>query len=154
MEAYDEKNKLLNQAQFQELLELQNDDEPDFVEEIVEMFITDAKDMLNELRNLFDKEKAAKNEDGKPDFNAVRSVLHKLKGSSSTFGADGVQKKCEELREICITEDLDKCCVGEGSLEELQENVDALSEFLAKYTAKMKEIHELKTKDEEQKEEK
>jgi hypothetical protein len=27
-----------------------------------------------------------------------------LKGSSSTFGADGVQLKCEELREHCINE--------------------------------------------------
>ena len=45
-EAYDEKNKLLNQSQFQELLELQSDEEPDFVEEIVEMYITDAKEML------------------------------------------------------------------------------------------------------------
>ena len=32
-EAYDEKNKLLNQAQFQELLDLQTDEEPDFVHE-------------------------------------------------------------------------------------------------------------------------
>ena len=41
--------------------------------------------------------------------------------------------------------DLDKCREGEGSLAELQQNVDNLSEFLAKYTAKTKEIHELKT---------
>lgn len=114
------------------------------MEEIVDMYITDAKDMLKELHGIFEDEKAASNEDGKPDYNLARAVLHKLKGSSSTFGADGVQKKCEELREHCISEDLDKCREGEGSMAELQQNVDDLSEFLAKYTAKIKEIHELK----------
>ena len=142
-EAYDEKTKLLNRSQFQELLELQNEEEPEFVAEIVEMYLADAKEMLNELSKLFSEEKVKEAEDGKPDYNTVRAVLHKLKGSSSTFGADGVQQKCEELREHCINEDLDKCRTGEGSLEELQSNVDMLSEFLAKYTAKIKEIYEL-----------
>jgi len=141
-EAYDEKTKLLNRSQFQELLELQNEEEPEFVAEIVEMYLADAKEMLNELSKLFSEEKVKEAEDGKPDYNTVRAVLHKLKGSSSTFGADGVQQKCEELREHCINEDLDKCRTGEGSLEELQSNVDMLSEFLAKYTA-IKEIYEL-----------
>lgn len=142
-EAYDEKTKLLNRSQFQELLELQNEEEPEFVAEIVEMYLADAKVMLTELSKLFSEEKVKEAEDGKPDYNTVRAVLHKLKGSSSTFGADGVQQKCEELREHCINEDLDKCRKGEGSLEELQSNVDILSEFLAKYTAKIKEIYEL-----------
>ena len=142
-EAYDEKTKLLNKSQFQELLELQNEEEPEFVAEIVEMYLADAKEMLNELSKLFSEEKVKEAEDGKPNYNTVRAVLHKLKGSSSTFGADGVQQKCEELREHCINEDLDKCRTGEGSLEELQSNVDILSEFLAKYTAKIKEIYEL-----------
>mmetsp|Transcript_18169 Transcript_18169/g.29031 ORF Transcript_18169/g.29031 Transcript_18169/m.29031 type:complete len:193 (+) Transcript_18169:304-882(+) len=159
-EAYDEKNKLLNQSQFQELLDLQTDEEPDFVEEIVEMYITDAKDMLKELDGIFSETTPAVAPDSeepsddktpapapKPDYNLARAVLHKLKGSSSTFGADGVQQKCEELREHCINEVFDKCREGEGSLAQLQENVDNLSEFLAKYTAKTKEIHEMKTGD-------
>lgn len=74
------------------------------MEEIVDMYITDAKDMLKELSDVFSDEKLAGAEDGKPDYNLARAVLHKLKGSSSTFGADGVQQKCEELREHCINE--------------------------------------------------
>lgn len=142
-EAYDEKNKLLNKSQFQELLELQTDEEPEFVAEIVEMYLTDTKEMLGELSELFSEDKVKSAEDGKPDYTTARAVLHKLKGSSSTFGADGVQQKCEELREHCINESLEKCRAGEGSLEELQSNVDDLSGFLAKYTAKIKEIYEL-----------
>ena len=126
--------------QFQELLDLQTDEEPDFVHEIVEMYVTDAREMLNELGTLFDVDESD------VDYDKARAVLHKLKGSSSTFGADGVLAKCEELREHCVATDLKKCASGEGSLEELKENVDRLSEFLAKYVAKGKEIHEFKSK--------
>lgn len=135
-EAYDEKNKLLNQTQFQELLELQTDEEPDFMEEIVQMYVSDAEEMLSELVKIF--------EAAEPDYNKARAVLHKLKGSSSTFGADGVQQKCEELREHCIKEDVDACREGAGSLKQLREDVDRLSAFLARYTDKAKEIHAAK----------
>ena len=52
-EAYDDKNRMLKQSQFQELLELQTDEEPEFVEEIVAMFVDDAEAMLVELEELF-----------------------------------------------------------------------------------------------------
>jgi histidine-containing phosphotransfer protein len=108
-EAYDDKNRMLKQSQFQELLELQTDEEPEFVEEIVAMFVDDAEAMLVELEELF-----AEGSDEPIDYAKARGVLHKLKGSSSTFGADGVQQKCEELREHCIGEDPAKCRTGEG----------------------------------------
>jgi histidine-containing phosphotransfer protein len=138
-EAYDEKNRLLNHSQFQELLELQTDEEPEFIEEIVAMYVDDAEAMLVELEDMF-KEGATE----PIDYAKARGVLHKLKGSSSTFGADGVQQKCEELREHCIGEDPTKCRTGEGSLAELRERVDELAAFLARYTAKTKEIQEAK----------
>ena len=143
-EAYDEKNRLLNQSQFQELLELQTDEEPEFVEEIVAMYVDDAEAMLVELETLFSEDKDTEEDDVKVDYTKVRGVLHKLKGSSSTFGADGVSTKCEELRMHCIGEDLVKCRSGEGSLRELRSRVDELAEFLARYTAKTKEITEAK----------
>ena len=143
-EAYDEKNRLLNKSQFQELLELQTDEEPEFVEEIVAMYVDDAEAMLVELETLFSEDKDTEEDDVKVDYTKVRGVLHKLKGSSSTFGADGVSTKCEELRMHCIGEDLVKCRSGEGSLRELRSRVDELAEFLARYTAKTKEITEAK----------
>ena len=60
-EAYDEKNKLLNQTQFQELLELQTDEEPDFMEEIVQMCVSDAEEMFSELVKIY--------EAAEPDYN-------------------------------------------------------------------------------------
>ena len=96
------------------------------------MYVSDAEEMLSELVKIF--------EAAEPDYNKARAVLHKLKGSSSTFGADGVQQKCEELREHCIKEDIDACREGAGSLKQLREDVDRLSAFLARYTDKAKEI--------------
>lgn len=114
------------------------------MEEIVQMYVSDAVEMLSELVDIF--EAAA------PDYNKARAVLHKLKGSSSTFGADGVQQKCEELREHCIKEDIDACREGDGSLKQLREDVDRLSAFLARYTDKAKEIHAAKEKEKEEEE--
>ena len=105
------------------------------MEEIVQMCVSDAEDMLSELVDIF--QAAA------PDYNKARAVLHKLKGSSSTFGADGVQQKCEELGEHCIKEDID-ACREDGSLKQLREDVDRLSAFLARYTDQAKDIHAAK----------
>ena len=83
-QAYDTKSKLLNESQFSELLGLQSEDEPEFIDEIIEMYTADARSMLDELKTLY----SAK--DKEIDFDVIRGTLHKLKGSSSTFGADGV----------------------------------------------------------------
>ena len=117
-------------------VKVETDEEPEFMREIVEMYIADANDMLEELKENFAKPA--------PDYAQARATLHKLKGSSSTFGADGVQAKCEALREHCVKEDLERCREGEGSLAELGTNISDLSAFLARYTAKAKEIHEAK----------
>ena len=95
-QAYDTKSKLLNESQFSELLGLQSEDEPEFIDEIIEMYTADARSMLDELKTLY----SAK--DKEIDFDVIRRTLHKLKGSSSTFGADGVTEMCDQLRELCI----------------------------------------------------
>ena len=138
-EAYDEKNRMLKQSQFQELLELKTDEEPEFVEEIVTMFVDDAEAMLVELEELF-----VEGADAPIDYAKARGVLHKLKGSLSTFGADGVQQKCEELREAALPRAALGGILADAVLAELRERVDELAAFLARYTAKTKEIQEAK----------
>ena len=41
--AFDPKNNLLNRAQFNELLDLQTESEPDFMEDIVNMYCDDSQ---------------------------------------------------------------------------------------------------------------
>ena len=133
-QAYDTKSKLLNESQFSELLGLQSEDEPEFIDEIIEMYTADARSMLDELKTLY----SAK--DKEIDFDVIRGTLHKLKGSSSTFGADGVTEMCDQLRELCIEINVKDAREGPNSLVELEKRVEILAEFLTKYMEKLREL--------------
>lgn len=133
-QAYDTKSKLLNESQFSELLGLQSEDEPEFIDEIIEMYTADARSMLDELKTLY----SAK--DKEIDFDVIRGTLHKLKGSSSTFGADGVTEMCDQLRELCIEKNVKDAREGPNSLVELEKRVEILAEFLTKYMEKLREL--------------
>ena len=133
-QAYDEKSKLLNESQFSELLGLQSEDDPAFIEEIIEMYTTDARSMLEELKTQF----SAKDEE--VNYDDIRGTLHKLKGSSSTFGADGVTEMCDEIRELCIEKNVKDAREGPKSLAELGNRVENLAEFLIKYMEKLREL--------------
>jgi|TARA_B100001113_G_scaffold316616_1_gene283514 histidine-containing phosphotransfer protein len=133
-QAYDEKSKLLNESQFSELLGLQSEDDPAFIEEIIEMYTTDARSMLEELKTQF----SAKDEE--VNYDDIRGTLHKLKGSSSTFGADGVTEMCDEIRELCIEKNVKDAREGPKSLAELGNRVENLAEFLTKYMEKLREL--------------
>ena len=133
-QAYDTKSKLLNESQFSELLGLQSEDEPEFIDEIIEMYTADARSMLDELKTLY----SAK--DKEIDFDVIRGTLHKLKGSSSTFGADGVTEMCDQLRELCIEKNVKDAREGPNSLVELDKRVEILAEFLTKYMEKLREL--------------
>ncbi|CAL6342884.1 unnamed protein product [Bathycoccus prasinos] len=133
-QAYDTKSKLLNESQFSELLGLQSEDEPEFIDEIIEMYTADARSMLDELKTLY----SAKYKE--IDFDVIRRTLHKLKGSSSTFGADGVTEMCDQLRELCIEKNVKDAREGPNSLVELEKRVEILAEFLTKYMEKVREL--------------
>ena len=133
-EAFDSRSKLLSKSQFGELLGLQSDDEPGFIEELVEMYTDDARSMLNELVELF------REKDAEVNFDRVRGTLHKLKGTSSTFGADGVTELCDQMRELCIKKNVKDLRMGPQSLVELEKRVEKLAGFLGRYMAKLKEL--------------
>ena len=69
----------------------------------------------------------------KLDFAAIRKVLHKLKGSSSTFGASKVELICENLREQCIASESEPIREGSSSIEALAAEVEILKVTLKKY---------------------
>ncbi|XP_060211261.1 pseudo histidine-containing phosphotransfer protein 2-like isoform X2 [Lycium barbarum] len=73
------KRSLFNQEyldeQFNELEELQDDDNPNFVEEVVNLFFTDS---VRLIRNI---ELALAN--GPYDFGRLNDMMHQFKGSSS-----------------------------------------------------------------------
>ncbi len=65
---------------------MQDDSNPDFVAEVVELYFEDSAGKLEKL----DAKLAAP----VPDFNEVDQLVHQFKGSSASFGAQGLASLC------------------------------------------------------------
>ncbi|KAJ1433937.1 Signal transduction histidine kinase, phosphotransfer [Sesbania bispinosa] len=79
--------------QFNQLQQLQDESNPDFVVEVVTLFFEDAERLLNELAKALGQENI--------DFKRVDALVHQLKGSSSSIGAQRVQRVCIAFRNYC-----------------------------------------------------
>ncbi|XP_015083861.1 histidine-containing phosphotransfer protein 4-like [Solanum pennellii] len=99
------KRNLFNQdyldEQFNELEELQDDDNPNFVEEVVNLFFTDS---IRLIRNV---DLALANEPY--DFGRLDDLMHQFKGSSSSIGAKRVKRECSQFQEYCNERNIDGC---------------------------------------------
>jgi HPt (histidine-containing phosphotransfer) domain-containing protein len=84
-------------AALHSLEEAQIKGEPDLIVELINLFIEDAPQKLNALRNGFDE----------GDGQAVRHAAHNLKGSSASMGALRMASVCGELEEACGREALE-----------------------------------------------
>jgi histidine-containing phosphotransfer peotein len=90
---------LLNQSvaegvlddQFLQLLQLQDESNPDFVSEVVELYFEDSSSKIEQLR--------ARLADEEVDFNIIDQIVHQFKGSSASFGAQAMATICVHLRE-------------------------------------------------------
>ncbi|KAG4913965.1 hypothetical protein JHK86_054398 [Glycine max] len=79
--------------QFNQLQQLQDESNPEFVVEVVTLFFEDAERLLNELAKALGQESI--------DFKRVEAHVRQLKGSSSSIGAQRVQKVCIAFRNYC-----------------------------------------------------
>ncbi|KAG4928868.1 hypothetical protein JHK82_054542 [Glycine max] len=93
--------------QFNQLQQLQDESNPEFVVEVVTLFFEDAERLLNELAKALGQESI--------DFKRVEAHVRQLKGSSSSIGAQRVQKVCIAFRNYCEEKNV------EGCLKNLQE---------------------------------
>ncbi|CAK9174680.1 unnamed protein product, partial [Ilex paraguariensis] len=79
--------------QFIQLQQLQDESNPDFVVEVVSLFFEDSQRLLNELTKALHQQSS--------DFKRLDAHVHQLKGSSSSIGAQRVQKVCIAFRHYC-----------------------------------------------------
>ncbi|MED6159597.1 peroxiredoxin type-2 [Stylosanthes scabra] len=93
--------------QFNQLQQLQDESNPEFVVEVVTLFFEDAERLLNELSKSLEQESI--------HFRRVDAHVHQLKGSSSSIGAQRVQRVCIAFRNFCEQQNV------EGCLKSLQE---------------------------------
>jgi histidine-containing phosphotransfer protein len=87
--------------QFQQLLALQDESNPDFVTEVAELYFDDAVPKITRVGQLLSAPA--------PDFGELDAVVHQFKGSSASLGAGGMAKLCIRMRELCQQRDVAGC---------------------------------------------
>ncbi|KAG6409587.1 hypothetical protein SASPL_127627 [Salvia splendens] len=99
------RNALFNQGyldeQFLQLEELQDEANPNFVEEVVKLFYTDSTRLIRNIQLTL--------ENTPWDFEKLDNIMHQYQGSSSSIGAKKVKKECTQFQEYCKVENIDGC---------------------------------------------
>ncbi len=80
----------VDQSVLEGLRELQEEGEPDILEELVEMFLKDASSQLETLKEATEK----------GDAQIIEHIAHTLKGSCANMGAVRMEALCSELEDI------------------------------------------------------
>ncbi|XP_068478229.1 histidine-containing phosphotransfer protein 4-like isoform X2 [Phaseolus vulgaris] len=109
--------------QFIQLEELQDDANPNFVEEIVTLHYRDSSRLISSI------EQALK-ERNPLDFNKLDTLMHQFKGSSSSIGAKKVKAECNLFREYCRVGNAEGCM---RSFQQLKKEYAALRKKLEAY---------------------
>ncbi|KAK7303183.1 hypothetical protein RJT34_14085 [Clitoria ternatea] len=98
-------------GQFLQLLQLQDENNPDFVVEVVSLFFEDSERLLKDLTFALDQQQGV-------DFKKVDAHVHQLKGSSSSIGAQRVKNACINFRNFCEEQNIDACL---GCLQQVKQ---------------------------------
>jgi len=72
---------------------LQDEANPDFVSEMVELYFEDSTGKIEKLDSLLRQADV--------DFTQVDQLVHQFKGSSASFGAHSMAASCIQLRDAC-----------------------------------------------------
>nr|XP_043613344.1 histidine-containing phosphotransfer protein 4-like [Erigeron canadensis] len=99
------KNSLFEQGylddQFNQLEDLQDDANPNFVEEIVTLFYSDSMRLIRNVETAL--------ENYPLDFYKLDDYMHQFKGSSSSIGAKKVKDECTQFQECCKAKNAEGC---------------------------------------------
>ncbi|XVF48592.1 hypothetical protein PTKIN_Ptkin03bG0202600 [Pterospermum kingtungense] len=87
--------------QFIQLEELQDDANPNFVEEIVTLFYSDSARLIQNIEQALNSRSM--------DFSKLDDYMHQFKGSCSSIGAKKVTSECTMFREYCDAENAEGC---------------------------------------------
>ncbi|KAL8486300.1 hypothetical protein ACS0TY_022642 [Phlomoides rotata] len=88
-------------SQFNQLQQLQDESNPDFVLEVVSLFFEDSQRLLNDLTLALELQNV--------DFKKIDAHVHQLKGSSASIGAQRVKNSCIAFRSSCEDQNGQEC---------------------------------------------
>lgn len=104
---------------FSQLRQLQDEGNPDFVQEVVELYFEDSASKLEKLNT--------KLQEVTPDYNGIDQLVHQFKGSSASFGAHAIAQACGKFRELCQQQDRPSC---QALLQQISASFQALKSRL------------------------
>ncbi|KAH6757721.1 hypothetical protein C2S51_000429 [Perilla frutescens var. frutescens] len=120
------RNALFNQGyldeQFLQLEDLQDEANPNFVEEVVNLFYTDSTRLIRNIELTLDSVPW--------DFEKLDNIMHQFKGSSSSIGAKKVKKECTKFQEYCKVGNFEGCM---RTFQEVKQEHAALKRKLENY---------------------
>ncbi|KAG2495565.1 hypothetical protein HYH03_006165 [Edaphochlamys debaryana] len=96
--------------QFQQLMQLQDDTNPDFVAEVVQLYFEDSVQKIDRMGAMLSAQT--------PDFKELDQLVHQFKGSSASLGAATIAQLCIRMREGCQTLDQQLCVALLGQLRD------------------------------------
>ena len=98
---------LLDESVLLELKELEGEDEPDFVEQLLRIFVLETPGRIGVLRRAADRGDSA----------GVKMTAHQLKGVSRQLGLVAMMEVCQKIEDRGTSGDLGGC---EGMLDALE----------------------------------
>ncbi|XVF76243.1 hypothetical protein PTKIN_Ptkin13bG0250600 [Pterospermum kingtungense] len=88
-------------SQFSQIQALQDSSNPNFVDEVITLFCSDAERIITELNRYLGYQDV--------DFSKVDAYVHQLKGSSSSLGAHRLKLACVNLRQASDERNKEGC---------------------------------------------
>ncbi|CAL8996505.1 unnamed protein product [Prunus brigantina] len=93
--------QFLDSQQFVQLEDLEDDANPNFVEEIVTLFYKDSARLFQKIEQTMQSRPI--------DFGKLDDYMHQFKGSSSSIGAIKVKNECSQFKEFCSAGNAEGC---------------------------------------------
>lgn len=108
--------------QFMQLLALQDEANPDFVSEVVQLYFEDSQVKIEKVYQLLSQPM--------PDYEELDQIVHQFKGSSASLGASYIAQLCIKLRESCQQRNAAACL---QLVQQIQEAFQQLKSKLETY---------------------
>lgn len=116
-------------GQFKQILQLPDESNPNFVPEVVELFVTNTEKNLKQMHGHLQTEQ--------PEFEAMSQLLILMKGRNETFGARALTNLCVKFQDECQKKSAVECRALLGNQEkELSILKREMVQFLELYKRK------------------
>lgn len=87
--------------QFTQLMSLQDESNPDFVAEVVQLYYEDSAAKIDRISSMLASDP--------PNYAELDALVHQFKGSSASLGAAAIAQLCIGLRTGCQAHDRQSC---------------------------------------------